>query len=257
MIPIKLRTTAAVIAALSGILAAPARSQADITILVQEVDGSGNAIGLSQTFGPSSASLNTGSTSTTSFSISNIGTSLGTGSNAASITSNLNLGFTSNFASNSSDGLEIVITASNLTNTAPSAPSTFTNQAGASNGIIDANGSVSVSSTTTISSTSGNVVTSPSLATAGASGNVEGPTTNGNVASLPSSYSIIQTIFVYVQPTGTINTASTFGGTISTDVNTDAVPAPAPGGLALALIGLPIIGLRRAFGRKVVANAAS
>jgi hypothetical protein len=247
----KLRCLTAGIVALGGILAAPSRSQADITIQIQEVDGSGNPVGAPQIFGPTSlGSLNTSSTTTTSFSISNVGTSLGTGSNAASITTNLNLGFTSNFASNSTDGLEIIVTASNLTNTAPGAPATFTNQAGASNGIIDNNGSVSVSSTTSINSSTGNGTTSPSLATAGSSGNVEGPTTNSNVASLPSSYSIVQTIFVYVQPTGSINTASTFGGTISTDVNTNAVPVPAPGGLALALIGLPLVGLRRALRRK-------
>jgi hypothetical protein len=90
----------------------------------------------------------------------------------------------------------------------------------------------------------------PSVATSG-SGIVGGPNTTGNIANLPTPYSILQTIFVYVQPTSNINVASTFGGTASTDVITDAVPVPAPGGLALALIGLPLLGLRRAIRRKV------
>jgi hypothetical protein len=243
----KLRWLTAGVMALAAFFAAPSRSQADISIQVQEVDASGNPIGSAQTFGPTTASsLNTSSTSTLSFSISNISASLGTGTNAASITTNLNLGFTSNFAANSTDGLEIIVSATNISNTSPGTPASFTNQAGASNGIIDNSGSVSVSSTSTING----VTTGPSLATAGGSGNVAGPTMNGNTANLPNPYSIIQTITVFVQPTGTINTASTFGGTVSTDVNSNAVPVPAPGGLALALIGLPLMGLRRVLRRK-------
>lgn len=243
----KLRWLSAGVIALGALAATPMQSKADISIQVQEVDASGNPVGSAQFFGPTTANtLTVPSTSTLSFTINGITSSLGTGPNAASLTTTMNLGFTSNFAANSTDGLEIIVSGTNLTNTSPGAPASFTNNAGASNGLIGNSGDVSVSSVSTIAGVS----TAPSVAISG-SGFVGGPDTNGNVSNLPTPYSIDQTILVYIQPTSTINVASTFGGTASTDVITDAVPVPAPGGLALALIGLPLIGLRRTFRRKL------
>jgi hypothetical protein len=51
-----------------------------------------------------------------------------------------------------------------------------------------------------------------------------------------------QVLTVTVDPTS----ASTFGGSGGANVS----PVPAPGGLALALIGLPLIGLRRALRKR-------
>ena len=64
------------------------------------------------------------------------------------------------------------------------------------------------------------------------------------VTGLTSPYGIQQTILVSFSGTPTQN--GTFGATGGASVtsNTPAV-VPAPGGLALALIALPLLGLRR------------
>jgi hypothetical protein len=63
-----------------------------------------------------------------------------------------------------------------------------------------------------------------------------------SVSSLPDTYAVQQVLTVTVDPTS----ASTFGGSGGANVS----PVPAPGGLALALIGLPLIGLRRALRKR-------
>lgn len=226
------------LAAIGAVVAAPAPCRADISIQVTET-GTAPA---SESFGPTTGSvLNTGSATLGAFSISNISASLGASPNAASLTTNLNLGFTSNFALNSGDVLTITVTASNIANAQPGANGLIMNQAGASNGIISDAGTLTVSSTSTVNGVS----TASSTAVAGGVGTTSGQPTSAS-SDIPANYSIVETITVSVSPSGSINTASTIGGTISTTVSV----VPAPGGLALALAALPLFGLRRLVNRK-------
>jgi hypothetical protein len=81
------------------------------------------------------------------------------------------------------------------------------------------------------------------------------PETSLDVSNLPPSYAIQQTITIQITRTGQLATGATFGGSggVSIDPMTNAVPAP--GGLVLAVIALPLIGLRRALRKRGEAAA--
>jgi hypothetical protein len=239
---IKIRWLIVSALALGAIFVGPSRSQADITIQIQELNSGGTVVSSLPTIdlGPTSAgSYPIPTNSTLSYTVSGTVT-LGVSSNAASLTTTLNLGFTQGFVAG--DTLQIFVNAAGIPNSTPDNSAPFTNSAGASNGLIGG-GSVTVASTSTIQG----VVTDPSSETitispSGSSSTMGGSITNGNVSDLPNPYSVLQTISVAVNPSS-VNTASTFGGTVSTDVMTNAAAVPAPGGLALALIGIPFVGL--------------
>ena len=73
------------------------------------------------------------------------------------------------------------------------------------------------------------------------------PTTSMGVPVVPGAFAIQQTITVTANVTTGIQSGSTFGGSASSTVFTSAAPVPAPAGLVLALVGLPILGYRRIF----------
>ena len=72
------------------------------------------------------------------------------------------------------------------------------------------------------------------------------PVTTSIIDPLPGKYALQQVILISI-PVGVNTPANTsFSGT----AGVTATPVPAPGGLALALVGLPLIGLRRVFRKR-------
>lgn len=235
---------AALIASL-GVCAAPSRSQADTTI--QVVEGTITVSGGNTIFTPTgtATAVNIGTLAppggsiplitTTDFSI--FGTiGLNVVGNSISLSTALNLSTTAT----GTQGLEIIVTDPDLTQTNAGAPATFTNDASGT----FAGGSIAVAGSTTIAGAT--------TAQSGSQSNV----TSGNVSNLPSPFTITQTLMINVTPPAT--GAGSFTSGISTVVNTNSVPSavPAPGGLALALVGLPLIGLRRILRRKANPSTA-
>ena len=244
--------------AIASAIVMPSISKADITIQVVEIDASGNPISGSapgQASAPlnfttsTGTSLSTGASSTPNYSIIGISTGLSTFGNFNSISTTLNLGVT-NFSS--TDGLQITVSYSNLPNSTPGTNAPFTNQpsdtnqtSSASNFTITSTTSVSDPTTNTLLATSGT-----SSATATNSNSGSGATTTGS-ASLTNPYSLTQTITAYLTPTsGSVNGVVTGG--VVTLVEPSANAVPAPGGLALALVAFPVLGLWRSVRRKAV-----
>ena len=177
------------------------------------------------------------------YSITGINTGLTAinGTNYVGTTLNLSV---SNFTT--TNQLQITISYSGLTNSVgiPNA-GTVSNEPSASE---SSNGSFSI---TTNSQISGFSPTQNSTATATQGSGGSGNTTYApNVSNVPNSYQFQQTINAYIAGNGS-PVAGTMTGTLNSDITLTAVPAP--GGLALALIGLPLIGLRRIVGRKAAA----
>jgi hypothetical protein len=236
---LRCKSPLALVISAAALIAAPANSRADTTI--QVVEGTITVSGGTTTFTPTGTlvSKDIGTLSPPGGSIPLISTAdfsvfgtlgLNVVGNSISLSSALNLSTTAT----GTQGLEIIVTDPDLTQTNAGAPATFTNDASGT----FAGGSIVVAGSTTIAGTTTDQSSSQS--------NV----TNGNVSNLPSPFTITQTLLINVTPPA--SGAGSFTSGISTVVNTNSIPSavPAPGGLALALVGLPLIGLRRVLRRK-------
>jgi hypothetical protein len=210
----------------------PSRSLADTTIQVVEgtITTSGGTSSFTPTGTPQTVDIGVVSPpggsipaiNTTDFTIfGSVG--LNVVGNSISLSTALNLSTTAT----GTQGLEIIITNPDLTQTNAGAPATFTNDASGTfaGGTISLAGSTTIAGATTPQSTG------------------ETDITNGNVSNLPSPFTITQTLLINVTPPA--SGAGSFTSGLSTVVSTNSVPVPAPGGLLLALAGLPLIGLRR------------
>jgi hypothetical protein len=265
------RRLAVGLAVAAGLCLAPARSRADIQVLVEEYDAGGNRVGSSIVTGTP-----TGSTAfTQSFTYSSdyftlTGTAQ-TNSNLGTLNGTVNTsfsgGFNSGFDASQDHAIKITVTddkfVSNgagvkLTNGAsvPLSPEGAILQIDAFSRIYDpaSPGAVPASSTTLAT---GATVAGP---TAVATDILQGTTPIGDPAQrtttittsgLPNPYAIQQEILVQITANapGSILPDDAFSGTAQARV-TSAQPVPAPSGLALALIGLPLIGLRRALRKR-------
>jgi hypothetical protein len=264
----KLRWAVACLASVVALCASPARSSADVQILVEELNASATVVG------SSSFSVGQPSGSTTFFQNFSYSTNGGfftlsgeTGTNSqlgtrnASLSTSFTGGFTSAFDATQGHTLRITVTDDNYTG--HSNLNSLLNSAGVALGF--AGGTITVdsfsrvynpsdSTATPASSTSqlagGPTVGSvtPTASDSLPTGNSNNRVTQSNVSGLPSTYAIQQVILISFDQTGTIDPDSTFTGSAGARID----PVPAPGGLALALIGLPLIGLRRAFRKPAV-----
>lgn len=262
------RRLAVGLAAAAGLCLAPARSVADIQVLVEEYDAGGNRVGSSivsghpipsgtaftQSFNYSSDYFTLTGTAQTN---SNLGTLNGT------VNTSFSGGFNGGFEASQGHTVKITVTddafTSNgggvrLTNGAsvPLSPEGATLQIDAFSRIYDpaSPGAVPAGSTTTLAT--GTTVAGPTdvatdiLQGTTPVGNPAQRTTTLTTSGLPNPYAIQQEILVRLTENGpgSILQDDAFSGTAQARV-TSAPAVPAPGGLALALVGLPLIGLRR------------
>lgn len=261
----QLRWIVAGLAIVAGVCASPARSQADVQILVEELDGSNKAV--ASQFTTSSGSGAASFTGIYFTGLVTVSSNSGSPSTTASLTPAFSGQLTSKFDVTQDHKLRITVTDDRFTPNGPNG--TFKVQTSGSNGF--ASGVESVSSESRIYNpnaanptplnpppASGQVpATSTSLLADGAT--VAGPvslfTPDGSlvkndpglaVSTLSSPYAIQQTIIVSFS--GSIPANATFGATGGASVTSDTPTAavPAPGGLLLGLIALPLFGLRRA-----------
>jgi len=245
------RWIAAGLLTLAGLLAQPGRAAADTLILVQELDGT-NALVNSATFNlstlPTSANPYSPTGGAFSSIIIQVNSTSGVSSNVNSITTGVGAKPSGSF--DASHSLVVTVTDDGFLNATAGNPALVTNDPGASSGI---SGGVNNLSGTTIvqSGTIAGGLTSLGV-TGSASdtspGGPSDPNSTATITSLPSTFALTQTMTIRAIPTSGIDPNSTFGGTLSSTVVTQPVPAPA--GLLLALTALPVIGLRRALRRK-------
>ena len=242
-----------------ALLGAPSRSAADNQILIQEVNQFGVLIpGTAQYF-----ASNTASFATPNF--LNISVTATSNSGAVgSLTTTVSAVPASSF--DATRQLMVVVTNDDFANPFPNGNALVENNAAASSGIGGGQNILSnntqllnvplappASSTTALAS--GTPLGAPTgAATDTRPGGGSSPTTTSNLSGMPATFAIQQTIFVRANPTDPngIATGSTLGGSASSIVTASAAPAavPAPAGLVLGLIALPILGLRRAIRRK-------
>jgi len=255
------RWISACVLALGACIAAPSRSHADTQILIQEVDSHGNPIaGTTQIFASST----------------NIATSLPNFS-AISITANSNSGAVSSLTTTVSAspatgfdptiGLQVIVTSDGFTTPNTGGTAIVSNNAAASSGISGASNMLSNNTqllndplTTATSSSTSQATGSPLGAATGAASDTRpstgvSPTTYSNISNLPGTFAIQQVINVMAVnvSSGGIATGSTLGGSASSLVITSPAAVPAPAGLILGLVALPVFGLRRALRRKTIA----
>jgi len=251
------------LAAAAVLLAAPTRSQAGISVLVQEVDAGGNAIGSPQ---PAFTSPNlTGTFTVNAAPTQSFGSISVTVNRSTGLASDLNtLTTTVNLRPNSvltgDHFLQVIVTDDGFLNSNVGGIGTLTDDAGASAGIRGGTNTAQVvtqlktgklpgpldnmgDATTGSSSISpgGTKVTSPAV----------------TIPSLPGQFGVEQSILIVASAAPDaegIALNSTLGGTVSSVITSQAVPAPA--GIALALLGLPALGLRRVLRRKAAQKTA-
>src|SRR5579883_1252668 len=237
-----------VLVASLAICLVPSWSRADTQIHVQEVDSHGNVIaGTTQTF----ANSTNITTTLPNFSTVTITANPSSGA-VSSLTTNVNAtpisaGF------DSSIGLQVIVTSTGFTTPNAGGLATVTNNASASSAISGGQNMLS-SNTQLLNDPSGTTLGSATGAASDVrpSGGIS-PTTTTDIANFPGTFAIQQTITENVinVSSGGIASGSTLGGSASSLVSTQ--PVPAPGGLALALVGLPLIALRRTLRKRAQA----
>ena len=252
----QMRWLTASLAAVAAVCLAPSFSQAGTQILVQEVQGGVVIAGTTQIFASST----------------NITTSLSNFANVV-ITANPNSGAISSLTStvnatpisvgfDPSIALRVIVTSDGFATPNVGGNALVTNNASASSALsggqnmLTANTQLLNNPLTTLTSSGTNLATGANLGSAtGAASDIRpgggvSPTTTTAITNFPATFTIQQVIDVQainVSASG-IASGSTLGGSASSTVVTAGVPAP--GGLALALVGLPLIGLRRALRKR-------
>ncbi|MBY0461093.1 MAG: hypothetical protein K2V38_27545 [Gemmataceae bacterium] len=243
----------------------PSPAKAEVQILVEELNASSGVVGSSAfsvgspTGGTTFFRNFTYSTPTGYFTLSGqVGTNSQLGTLNASLSTSFTGGFTSNFKP--ADGHTLRITVTDDKFTTNGLPTTLVNSAGVALGF--AGGTIQVDSFSRIYNPGAAASTPASSTTALANGaTIGGPTgtatdtlplnpsnvrvTSASVSGLPSPYAIQQVVLISFTETGTIDPQSTFTGSAGARIDPTARPIPAPAGLVLALIGLPLLGARR------------
>jgi hypothetical protein len=230
-----LRWMTAGLVALVVVVLAPARSNAEVTILVEELDSGGGVLATQTT------SLGgSGSTNFTGIYFSGLvtlSTNSGLSSPTASLTPSFSGILTSDFDVTQDHKLRITVTDTNFVpNGGPNG--TLKVETQGTTGF--ASGSLSIVEDTRLYDPNTNATIA--LISGLVSPNGDRVTASTGVSGLTNPFAIQQTITVSFQ--GDIPTNATFGASGGSSMTSQ--PVPAPGGLVLALIGLPLLGIRRA-----------
>lgn len=267
-----LRWMVAGLAAVVAVCSSPGRSSAEVQILVEELNASAQVVGSSSYSVGSPSGIST-FFQTFSYSSPNgfftLSGSTGTNSQLntlnASLSSSFTGGFTPSFDPTQGHTLRITVTDDKYSGNGN--PTTLLNSAGASLGF--AGGTIQVDSFSRIYDPTDPGAIPASSTSALANGPTVGsptPTaidtlpvgdpnlriTQSNISGLPTTYAIQQVINISFIQSGTIDTNSTWAGSAGARID-PTLAVPAPGGLALALVGLPLIGLRRVIRKRAAA----
>jgi hypothetical protein len=254
------------VAALVALCAAPSRSSADVQILVEELSGGSVVSSQYSTGTPTNGSV-TFSISLPSYLGSGTVTSTSALGGTPSLTPSFSGVFTTSGINNgtaATDTIRITVTDDGYKTNGTTG--TLKNQAATSNGISGGGEQVNTFSqifssplSTPASSTSalatGSAVTGVTATASAASPANAALTqlTQENVSNLPSNFAIQQTLVVSFAQNSGETLSGTFGGSGGAFIVPNVAAVPAPGGLALALIGLPLLGLRRTLRKRAAA----
>jgi hypothetical protein len=260
----KLRWLSAGLLAAVVVLTAPSRSHAGISVLVEEVDAGGNPVGSSQ---PAFTSPNLTGTfvvnalptaSFTSISVT-VNRSTGVASDLNTLTTTVNL--RPNGVLTGDHYLRVIVSDDGFLNSNVGGVGTLTDDAGASAGIRGGTNTTQVVTQLKTGTLPG-PLTDMGAATSGSSNSSPGGTKVNSppvtITDVPGAFGVEQTILVIASADPTaegIALNSTLGGTLSSVILTQSVPAPA--GVMLALVGLPALGLRRLLRKKAAPAAAA
>jgi hypothetical protein len=229
-----LRWMAACLVALAAIGLSPARSNAEVTILAEELNASGTVVAMQLT--PLSGSGAANFSGIFFSGLVSVSTNSGFASPTASLTPAFSGLLTSAFNVMQDHKLRITVTDTNFLSNGPLGLLKVETQG--TTGF--ASGSLSIVEETRLYDPTTNT-------TIAFVANLISPdgskvTDSVTVSDLTNPFAIQQTITVSFA--GEIPTNATFGASGGASVSSQ--PVPAPGGLLLALVGLPLIGLRRA-----------
>lgn len=247
MLMSQLRWIAACAAVVAAVVASPARSKADTQILIQEVDAANNPVGsLSTFFQAGNGSFNLPSSfSTPSFNVTSIGATPiigldGSGSLSTTVIT------TPGAAFNPTHSLRVTVTSDGFLNPTPGGVGTLVNDPGISTSrTADANSNTGTTVLLTGPIGSTTPFDPPLILTDTQFTGGSDARSDTTVTAVPGQYTLQQTLKITITPNGSLN--GTFTDTLSSSLDATPPPAavPAPGGLVLGLVALPLLGLRR------------
>jgi hypothetical protein len=259
------RWLSAGVLAAAVLLAAPSVSHAGISVLVEEVDAGGNVVsggGQPAFTSPNlTGTFTVNALPTPSFSSISVTVNRSTGlaSDLNTITTTVNIRPSTVLTGD--HFLRVIVDDDGFLNSHPNGLGTLTDDAGTSAGIIGGTNTAEVVTQLTTGTLPG-PLSNLGNATAGSSNSTPGGSKINSPAvsipSVPGAFGVEQSILIiaHADPTTEgIAINSTLGGTLSS-VITVPTSVPAPAGVALVLVGLPILGLRRVLRKKPAAATA-
>jgi hypothetical protein len=246
------------------LLATPSRSQAGISVLVEEIDAGGNVVPGGGQAAFTSANL-TGTfvvnafptPSFTSISVT-VNRSTGVASDLNTMTTTVNV--RPNGVLTGDHFLRVIVDDDGFLNSKVGGLGTLTDDAGTSAGISGGTNTAEVVTQLKTGTLPGPLSNLGSATTGSSNTTPGGIKVNSppvNIQSMPSPFGVEQTILIVAHADATsegIAVNSTLGGTLSSVITVQSVPAPA--GVALALVGLPLLGLRRVLRKKATPATA-
>jgi hypothetical protein len=250
-----------VLLAVLAVCLVPSLSRADTQILVQEVDSGGHVIAGTTKYFASSTNITTSEANYSTITI----TANASSGVVSSLTTTVDVTPVST-GFNPSVALRVIVTSDGFTTPILGGTALVANNASASSGIsggqnmLTSNTQLLNDPLTTPTTSSSAEATGTNLGAAtGPASDIRpsggaSPTTYSTITNFPNDFAIQQQIDVQAINVGSggIASGSTLGGSASSLVVTSANAVPAPGGLALALIGLPLIGVRRVLRKRGV-----